>query len=106
MSRFGDLLAGKKAPPAPAPEPVVEETVETVEVTESPIVDEDTTNYDEVIEEELEEVSEEESYESDVSLNDMTKRELEEYARTVGLELDRRHNKATLLNELEEFLSN
>jgi len=36
----------------------------------------------------------------------MTKRELEEYARTVGLELDRRHNKATLLNELEEFLSN
>jgi len=106
MSRFGDLLAGKKAPPAPAPEPVVEETVETVEVAESPIVDEDTTNYDEVIEEELEEVSEEESYESDVSLNDMTKRELEEYARTVGLELDRRHNKASLLNELEEFLSN
>ena len=103
MSRFGDLLAGKKAPPAPAPEPVVEETVE---VAESPIIDEDTTNYAEVIEEELEEVSEEESYESDVSLNDMTKRELEEYARTVGLELDRRHNKASLLNELEEFLSN
>ena len=82
MSRFGDLLAGKKAPPAPAPEPVVEETVETVEVTESPIVDEDTTNYDEVIEEELGEVSEEESYESDVSLNDMTKRELEETSDT------------------------
>lgn len=103
MSRFGDLLAGKKAPPAPAPEPVVEETVE---VAESPIIDEDTTNYAEVIEEELEEVSEEEGYESDVSLNEMTKRELEEYARTVGLELDRRHNKAALLNELEEFLSN
>ena len=103
MSRFGDLLAGKKTPPTPAPEPVVEETVEVVE---SPIVGEDTTNYDEVIEEELREVSEEDGYESDVSLNDMTKRELEEYARTVGLELDRRHNKATLLNELEEFLSN
>ena len=107
MSRFGDLLAGKNAPPAPAPEPVVEETVE---VAESPIVDEDTTNYDEVIEEELRESSEEDveliPYESDVSLNDMTKKELEEYARTVGLELDRRHNKATLLSELEEFLSN
>jgi len=51
MSRFGDLLAGKKIPPTPAPEPVVEETVEVVE---SPIVDEDTTNYDEVIEENLE----------------------------------------------------
>ena len=58
MSRFGDLLSGN-ATPTPSPEPVVEETVE---ITESPILDEDTTNYDEVIEEELGEVSEEESY--------------------------------------------
>ena len=102
MSRFGDLLAGKKAPPAPAPEPVVEETVETVEVAESPIVDEDTTNYEEVIEEELVETF---PYESDVSLSDMSKRELEDYGRTVGIELDRRHSRKKLVQELEEYLT-
>ena len=30
MSRFGDLLGGKKAAPAPAPQPVVEPTPEPV----------------------------------------------------------------------------
>ena len=98
MSRFGDLLGGKKAAPAPAPAPVVEPVVEEpVEVTESPIVDEDTTNYDEVIEEEV--------YESDVSLHDMSKKELEDYGRTVGIELDRRHSRKRLVQELEEYLS-
>ena len=94
MSRFGDLLGGKKAAPAPtpAPEPVVEEVVE------SPILGEDTTNYDEVIEEEF--------YESDVSLHDMSKKELEEYGRTVGIELDRRHSRRRLIKELEEYLDN
>ena len=92
MYRFGDLLGGKKAAPAPAPEPVVEEVVG------SPILGEDTTNYDEVIEEEF--------YESDVSLHDMTKKELEEYGRTVGIELDRRHSKKRLVKELEEYLDN
>ena len=98
MSRFGDLLGGKKAAPAPAPAPVVEPVVEEpVEVTESPIVGEDTTNYDEVIEEEF-------SYESDVSLHDMSKKELEDYGRTVGIELDRRHSRKRLVQELEEYL--
>ena len=94
MSKFGDLVGGKKAAPAPtpAPEPVVEEVVG------SPILGEDTTNYDEVIEEEF--------YESDVSLHDMTKKELEEYGRTVGIELDRRHSKKRLAKELEEYLDN
>ena len=97
MSRFGDLLGGKKAAsaPAPAPEPVVEEVVG------SPILGEDTTNYDEVIEEELVEVF---PYESDVSFHDMSKKELEEYGRTVGIELDRRHSKKRLVKELEEYL--
>lgn len=89
MSRFGDLLAGKTTPaptPAPAPEPVVEE----------------------VVEEESEEGVEEESvelfpYES-VSLHDMTKRELEEYGRSIGVELDLRHGKAQLISELENYL--
>ena len=98
MSRFGDLVGGKKAAPAPtpAPKPVVVE--EPVEVAESPIVGEDTANYEEVIEEEL--------YESDVSFHDMSKKELEEYGRTVGIELDRRHSKRRLVQELEEYLSN
>tara|TARA_B100001939_G_scaffold344069_2_gene357822 strand:+ start:959 stop:1210 length:252 start_codon:yes stop_codon:yes gene_type:complete len=79
MSRFGDLLRGGAPAPkveaAPAPEPVVEEVVE---------------------------VSEEETYESDVSLYDMSKKELEEYGRTLGIELDRRRSKETLIEELKE----
>ena len=79
MSRFGDLLRGGAPAPkveaAPAPEPVVEEGVE---------------------------VSEEETYESDVSLYDMSKKELEEYGRTLGIELDRRHKKEDLIEELKE----
>ena len=92
MSRFGDLIkSGAQTPKveaAPAPEPVVEEIVE------SPIVDEDTTNYEETIEEEI--------YESDVSLYDMSKKELEKYGRTLGIELDRRRSKESLIEELKE----
>ena len=92
MSRFGDLLRGGAPAPkveaAPAPEPVVEEVVG------SPIVDEDTTNYEELIEEE--------TYESDVSLYDMSKNELEEYGRTLGIELDKRHKKEDLIEELKQ----
>ncbi len=79
MSKFGDLLKGGAPAPkveaAPAPEPVVEEVVE---------------------------VSEEETYESDVSLYDMSKKELEEYGRTMGVELDRRRSKDALIDELKE----
>jgi len=79
MSKFGDLLRGGAPAPkveaAPAPEPVVEEVVE---------------------------VSEEETYESDVSLYDMSKKELEEYGRTMGIELDRRRSKDALIDELKE----
>tara|TARA_B100000902_G_scaffold371616_1_gene397846 strand:- start:386 stop:637 length:252 start_codon:yes stop_codon:yes gene_type:complete len=79
MSKFGDLLKGGQPAPkveaAPAPEPVVEEVVE---------------------------VSEEETYESDLSLYDMSKKELEEYGRTMGIELDRRRSKDALIDELKE----
>ena len=34
-------------------------------------------------------------------LKSMTKKQLEEYGRTVGVELDRRHNKAKLIAKLE-----
>ena len=77
MSKFGDLLRGGAPAPkveaAPAPEPVVEEVLITPE------------------EEVLTEAS---------PLEDMTKKELEEYGRTMGIELDRRRSKETLIEEL------
>ena len=36
----------------------------------------------------------------------MTKSQLETYGRTIGLELDKRHNKADLIAEIEKFTSN
>ena len=36
----------------------------------------------------------------------MTKRQLETYGRTVGIELDRRHNKAKLIAKLESANTN
>ena len=76
MSRFGDLLCGK---------PV--ETTHVVDTAPSSV-----------------EPVEEEQYESDVSFQDMSKDELEDYGRTVGIELDRRHNKKKLIQELEDHL--
>ena len=90
MSRFGAMLGGKKTPeptPAPVAEPVVEETV-----VEAPAAEEEV---DELV-----------SYESDVTIYDMSKRELEEYGRTVGIELDRRHSRTKLITELQDYLAN
>ena len=72
MSKFGDLLRGGGAP---APEPVVEEVLITPE------------------EEVLTEAS---------PLEEMNKKELEEYGRTLGIELDRRRSKETLIEEIRE----
>ena len=76
MSRFGDLLGGK---PVETP-PVVDTAPSSVEPVE------------------------EEQYESDVSFQDMSKDELEDYGRTIGIELDRRHSKSKLVKELEDFI--
>ena len=73
MSRFGDLIRGNGAP---APEPVVEEVLITPE------------------EEVLTEAS---------PLEQMTKDELEELGRTMGVELDKRRSKAKLIEELESL---
>ena len=78
MSKFGDLLRGGGVP-APKPEPVVEEVLITPE------------------EEVLTEAS---------PLEEMNKKELEEYGRTLGIELDRRRSKETLIEELREFETN
>jgi len=87
MSKFGDLIGGKKsapaAPAAPAPVAVPTPPAEAIE----PDLGEDTIKY-----------------ESDVSFKDMSKKELEDYGRTVGIELDRRHSRKKLMRELEDYL--
>ena len=79
MSKFGDLLKGGPPAPkveaAPAPEPVVEEVLFTPE------------------EEVLTEAS---------PLEEMSKKELEDYGRTLGIELDRRHSKESLIEEIKD----
>ena len=95
MSRFGAMLGGKKTPeptPAPIAEPVVEETVVEETVVEAPAAEEEV---DELV-----------SYESDVTIYDMSKKELEEYGRTIGIELDRRHSRTKLITELQDYLAN
>ena len=80
MSKFGDLLSGKKSPdstPEPTPTPLVEEVLVTPE------------------EEVLTEAS---------PLEKMTKNELEEYGRELGVELDKRHSKSRLISEIKEVL--
>jgi len=79
MSRFGDLMGGNKAISAPAPEPVVE-----------PVVEEVSTEKDVVV----------------FDFDNMSKRQLEDYGRKHGIELDRRHSKTRLLEELKDHLSN
>ena len=77
MSHFGDLIGGKQTPkPVPVAAPVIEEAPPTVEVQE------------------------------EVNLSSMSKKQLEVYGRTVGIELDRRHSKSKLLRELKEHMDN
>ena len=47
----------------------------------------------------------EEEVSAPVDFSAMSKDELEDYGRTVGIELDRRHNKKKLIKELEDHLA-
>jgi len=89
MSRFGDLLGGKTPAPAPAapaqPTPVAVPSEPAEAIAPEPT---------------------QEVFESDVSIDEMSKGELEEYGRTVGIELDRRHSRRKLIRELKEHLAN
>ena len=62
-------------------EPVVEPEPEEVIVTEEPVV------------------------EKANDFESMTKKQLEDFGRTIGIELDRRQNKKVLIKELEEKLN-
>ena len=46
----------------------------------------------------------EETVEDKTDLSSMTKDQLETYGRTIGLELDKRLNKSTLLTQIEEAI--
>jgi len=86
MSRFGDLIAGKKPAPAPAaPTPPVE-AIAPEEIAEDVLI------------------STEEVLTEATPLEQMSKKELEAYGRTVGIELDRRHSHSKLVKELQEHL--
>ena len=77
MSHFGDLLSGK-TPKTEVPKPVEEAPRPEEKIADA--------------------ISEEKNF------SDMSKEELEEYGRTVGIELDRRHNKSKLIKELEDHI--
>ena len=50
-------------------------------------------------------IAEESVVEKTNDFESMTKKELEAFGRTIGLELDKRHTKADLIAELEKFTS-
>ena len=79
MSKFGDLISGV------TPETVVEAPTPVVEEAPAPVVEEEVS--------------------TPVDFSAMSKDELEDYGRTVGIELDRRHNKKKLIKELEDHLA-
>ena len=81
MSHFGDLLAGK-TPMTEVPKP------STPVVEEAPRPEEEVADV----------------FSEKKDFSDMSKEELEVYGRTVGIELDRRHNKSKLIKELEDHI--
>ena len=83
-------MKGKKAP---APEPVAP-TPEPVAPAPEPVIEE--------VAEEV--VEEEEVVDETPDLSSMSKSELEEYGREIGVELDKRHSRKRLIGEIEEVL--
>ena len=87
MSKFGDLIAG-----------VTGETVATPVVEEAPVVEE--TPVVDTAPASVEDPVDPEPIDFGV----LSKDELEDYGRTIGIELDRRHSKKKLINQLEEHI--
>ena len=79
MSRFGDLTGGKSTPEV-APVDTAPSSVEPVVEPIETVVDGDVV----------------------LDFSSMTKLELEEYGRTIGIELDRRRTKDVLIEQLLE----
>ena len=88
MSKFGDLIAGVSGETVvAAPAPVVEEAP-------APVVEEAPRPEEEVAD----------AVAAPVSFESMSKDELEDYGRTVGIELDRRLSKKKLVKQLEDHI--
>ena len=83
MSKFGDLIHAKTTQKPVVETPVVEET---------PVVDTAPSSVEEPVDPEP------------LDLGSLSKDELEDYGRTIGIELDRRHSKSKLVKELEDFI--
>ena len=81
MSHFGDLLSGK-TPITEIPKP------------STPVVEEAPRPEEEIAD----------AFSDTKDFSDMSKVELEEYGRTVGIELDRRYSKSKLIKELEDHI--
>ena len=88
MSKFGDLIAGVSG------EPVVETPAPVVEEAPAPVVEEAPRPEEEVAD----------TIAAPVSFESMSKDELEDYGRTVGIELDRRLSKKKLVQQLEDHI--
>ena len=88
-------MAGKKPAPAPAaptpPEPVAVPTPPAEAIAPEEIAEDVLISTEEVLTEAT-------------PLEQMSKKELEAYGRTVGIELDRRHSHSKLVKELQEHL--
>ena len=94
MSKFGDLIAGVSGEPVVAePASAVVAAPEPAVVT-APVVEEAPPIEEEVAD----------TIAAPVNFESMSKDELEDYGRTVGIELDRRHNKKKLIKELEDHI--
>ena len=89
MSKFGDLIAGVSG------DPVVQTPAPVVEEAPAPVVEEAPRPEEEVAD----------TVAAPINYESMSKDELEDYGRTVGIELDRRHNKKKLIKELEDHLA-
>ena len=87
MSKFGDLIAGVSAETVATP--VIEETPVVVE---TPVVDTAPASVEDPVDPEP------------LDLSGLSKDELEDYGRTIGIELDRRHSKSKLVKELEDHI--
>ena len=87
MSKFGDLIAGVSGETV-VETPVVEQPV----VEETPVVDTAPASVEEPVDPEP------------LKLGDLSKDELEDYGRTIGIELDRRLSKNKLIKQLEEHI--
>ena len=82
MSKFGDLINGTETV----------ETVETPVVEEAPVVDTAPASVEEPVDPEP------------IDLWSLSKDELEDYGRTIGIELDRRLSKHKLVKQLEDHI--